>query len=96
MFFSFAALTTLRWRLIADHNEWPKPYTVIRRFPSLFDSSGMISLDRNYSEVTNLLYYFVSNALKTEKMLQFFETKEFSTCAAQGIEFPPNIKCAVF
>ena len=38
----------LRWQLIADHNEWPKPYTTIRRF--------LIRLGRNYREVTNLLF----------------------------------------
>ena len=36
----------LRWQLIADRNEWPKPYTIIiRRF--LFKLVGMISLDGN-------------------------------------------------
>ena len=30
----------LHWELIANHNEWPKPYTVIRRF--LFELVDMI------------------------------------------------------
>ena len=25
-------INRLRWQLIADHNEWPNTYTVIRRF----------------------------------------------------------------
>ena len=38
-------LTSLRWQLIADRNEWPTPCTVIRRF--LFELVGTMSLDRN-------------------------------------------------
>ena len=60
----------LRWQLIADHNERPKPYATIRRF--LFELVGMLSLDRNYWEVRNLLYL---NIVETEKILQFYEKK---------------------
>ena len=65
-----------------------KPYIlqIIRRF--LFDLVGMISLDRNYEEVLNLLFvlpglYF--NILKTEGILQFWD-KRFSTCVAQEVK----------
>ena len=63
----------LRRQLIADHNERPNPYTIIRRF--LF---GMISLDRNYRDVINLLLFvlpilFYLNVFKTEKILQFWD-----------------------
>ena len=44
----------LRWQLTADHNEWPKRYTIIRRF--LFELVDMTSLDKNYWEVINLLF----------------------------------------
>ena len=50
-----------------------------------FELVGAISLDRNYCEVTNLL--FVSpelylNILKTEKILQCWD-KKFSTCVGR-------------
>ena len=54
-------INSFRGRLIADRNEWPKPYTIIRRF--LFELVGMMSLDRNYWQATNLSFvsaYFVS------------------------------------
>ena len=64
----------LRWQLIADRDEWPRPYTIIRRF--LFELVGMISLDRNDWEVINLSFVlFYSNVLKTEKILQFWNKK---------------------
>ena len=56
----------LRWQLIADHNEWPNRITI-----------SYCRLDRNYWEVINLLFVFVTvlfylNILKTVKMLQFW------------------------
>ena len=72
----------LNWQLIADHNERPKSYTIIRRF--LFKLVGTVSLDRNYREVINLLFVlpisFYSNILKTGEILQFLGRKKFSTC----------------
>ena len=59
-------LTTRAWQPIADHNEWPKPYTTIRRF--LFELVDMISPNRNYWELRNLLYL---NILETGEILQF-------------------------
>ena len=50
-----------------------KPYTIIRRF--LFQLVGLISLNRNYQEVINLLlvlpFGLYLNILKTEEILQF-------------------------
>ena len=46
-------LATWRWQT-ADHNEWPNRTQQIRRF--LFKVVGMITLDRNYWDVTNLLF----------------------------------------
>ena len=45
-----------RWQPIADHNEWPKPYTITRRF--LFELVGVISLDRDYWKIINLSFCF--------------------------------------
>ena len=54
-----------------------KPYTIIRHF--LFQLVGMISLNRNYEEVINLLFALsfglYLNILKTEKILQFWDKK---------------------
>ena len=54
-----------------------RPYTINRRF--LPELVGMISLDRNYWQVINLLFVFpilfYSNILKTEKILQFRNKK---------------------
>ena len=50
-----------------------------------FELAGMMSLDRNYWEVINLLFVLPGlylNILKTEKTLQF-SNKEFSTCVAR-------------
>ena len=65
----------LPWQLIADHNEWPKPYTITRRF--LFELVGMISLDRNdwkfitcFARIVVLKYI-----LKTEKNVTILEQK---------------------
>ena len=66
----------MRWQLIADHNERPNRITIIRRF--LFELVG-ISLDRNYSEVINLLFVLPGlhlNILETdENIATFFGTK---------------------
>ena len=45
-------LTSCASNWFADHNEWPKSYTIIRL---LFEFIG-ISLDRNYWKVINLLF----------------------------------------
>ena len=54
-----------------------KPYTIMCRF--LFQLVGMISLNRNYQEVINLLFGFpfalYLNILKTRKILQFWDKK---------------------
>ena len=67
----------LRWQLIADRNEWPKPYTTNRRFH--FEHVGTVSLDRNYWNVINLLFVlptlFYLNILKTEEIWQFWGQK---------------------
>ena len=53
-----------------------KPYTIIRRF--LFEF-GMISLDRNYQEVINLLFVLPSglylSILKTEENIAILGEK---------------------
>ena len=59
-----------------------EPYTIIRR--SLFELVGTI--DRNYREVTDLLFVLPGlhlNILKTEEILQFWDKKS-STCVASG------------
>ena len=42
----------------ADRNEWPEPYTVIRPFLFLLNSSVLISLDRNYLVRNKLIIRF--------------------------------------
>ena len=37
--FYFTVVSSCAWQLIADHNEWPSPYTVTRRY--LFKPVGM-------------------------------------------------------
>ena len=63
----------LRWQLIADRNEWPKPYTIIL-FAAFFSNLSIwCHWDRNYREVTNLLFILPGldlNILKTEKISQ--------------------------
>ena len=53
------------------------PYTIIRRF--LFELVGVISLDRHYWEVINLLFVlpilFYLSISKTEKIWQFWNKK---------------------
>ena len=44
----------MRWQLIADHNEWPNPYTIIRRF--LFELVGMIY---HWIEITDKYNKFI-------------------------------------
>ena len=51
-----------QYELITDHNEWPKSYAIIRRF--LFQFVGMISLDKNYREVINLLFVLLSSVFR--------------------------------
>ena len=48
-----ALLTTLRWQLIADHNEWPNR---IQFIPFFLNSSVRYHWIRNYWEVVNLLF----------------------------------------
>ena len=55
-----------------------EPSTIIRRFLFLLNSSVLISLDRNYWEVINLLFVLPElylSILKTEKILQFLGQK---------------------
>ena len=51
----------------------------------------MVSLDRNYRDVINLLFVLPGlylNILKIERMLQFWDEK-FSTCVAHAVK-PKN------
>ena len=87
----------LRWQLIADHNEWLKPYTTTRRF--LFELVGMISLDRWLLRSNNkfvICFAWLIHLIymhKTERILQFWEKKKIldvrnkslTTCAGNWL-----------
>ena len=65
----------LRWQLIADHNEWPKPCTIIRS-PSLRTRRCDITGNRNYRGVMNLFrFHFAKCNWKLRQMLQFWDKK---------------------
>ena len=62
-----------------------KPYMYNNSSIYLFEFVRMISLDRNYQGVINLLFVLPGlylNILKTEKILQLAD-KQFSTCVAR-------------
>ena len=68
-------MNRLRWQLIADRNERPKPYAITRRFP--FELVGTISPGRNdWQVIINLL--FVSPELMLKMLLRTLNYACFS------------------
>ena len=69
---SHLCFNQLRWQLIADRNEWPNRIQLVAFSLKLV---SMISLDRNYWEVINLLLVLPVLHLNIHKIEEIFQRK---------------------